>query len=162
MNFIAFPPNTNIPMIPNVYNNEINNNYTNNNYNNNIYNNNIYANNTYVGPNNYNQQTLFQPTPKLNMIKQNSNINLTNRPQLPNNNNLIYPNVTNVNTFNIGNIAPMPINNNNINNMGIPMMNPYPNNFQYGNCWNGPCYPYINNMNMTPMQPMPSMQPPFK
>ena len=38
----------------------------------------------------------------------------------------------------------------------------YPNNFQYGNCWNGPCYPYINNMNMTPMQPMPSMQPPFK
>ena len=162
MNFIAFPPNTNIPMIPNVYNNEINNNYTNNNYNNNIYNNNIYANNTYAGSNNYNQQTLFQPTPKLNMIKQNSNINLTNRPQLPNNNNLIYPNVTNVNTFNIGNIAPMPINNNNINNMGIPMMNPYPNNFQYGNCWNGPCYPYINNMNMTPMQPMPSMQPPFK
>ena len=156
MNYASFPPNTNIPMMmPNAYNNQINNNYTNNNYPNNNY-----TNNTCVGPNNFNQPTSYQPKPKVNNMI-NSNINITNRPQIPNLintnnnniNNLIYPNMSNANTFNMGNMGPMPINNNNINNMGMPMMNLYSNNFQYGNCWNGPCYPYINCMNMQPMQP---------
>ena len=161
MNYASFPPNPNVSMMPNAYNNQINNNYvdTNNNYPNNNC-----SNNTYVGQNNYNQPTLFQPTPNVNN-NINPNINITNRPQMPNLintnnnniNNLIYPNM-NVNKFNIGNMGPMPINNN-LNNMGMPMMNPYINNFQYGNCWNGPYYPYNNFMNMQPMQPM---QPPFK
>ena len=155
MNYTSFPPNTNIPMMPNAYNNQINNNF---------------INNTYVAPNNYNQQNTCQPTPKINNMI-NTNPKIINRPQMPNLinpnnivnvNNSMYPSINNNNISNMGNMGPMPMYNNmnNINNMGMPMMNtPYPNNFQNCMFWNGQFYPYNNCINMQPMQPM---QPPFK
>ena len=140
-------PNTNIPVMPNTNNNQSN----------------IY--NSYVPQNNYNNQSTFQPIPKVNNMI-NTQPNITMRPQIPNYinpnniNNSIYPNMPCINQLNMGNTVSQPLNNIYNNgipmNMGMPMMNtPYPNNFQYGYYWNG-CNNYMGT------QPMQPMQPPFK